>query len=110
MNIKVLSSKRGITLLQSGETIVIHSSFYGVVAEGTRTSEHYNNDCSIRSIYNLNVCNWCGYWDLNSIIKREVKKWELNSWNVNECIINLTIIKDEEMALRQNVRLNLEKY
>jgi hypothetical protein len=108
MNIKVLSSERGITLLQGSKNVVIHSSCYGVVAEGTRETVHNEDWSYCKAVYNLTICDWCGYWDLKSIITRGIKKWEKSAWKMNDCEITYITAEDQQMHLNKTVDLILK--
>lgn len=109
MNIKVLSNERGITLLHgSNGQIAIHSSCYGLVAEGNRVTEHNKDYSYCKAVYTLNICDWCGYWDLKAIIKRGITKWEKNDWNMDDCEINFNVVKGEEMNLHKTVDIVIE--
>ena len=107
MNNKTLSTERGITLLENGNQIIIHSSYYGVVAEGTRETEHNDDYTFSKAIYHLNICEWYGYWDLKSIIKRGISRYEKNDWKMDLVEIYFNTIQGQQMHLNKYIELNL---
>ena len=77
MRIDILSQKRGILSLYDGKKYIIFSQCLGVVAESSKIERFNNSDYTENSAkITFNICDWCGYWDLKSIITRGIKKLE----------------------------------
>ena len=78
MNIDILSQKRGILSLYDGKKYIIFSQFYGIVAESSKIERLYDEENHHEKAVKITfkICDWCGYWDLKSIISRGVKKLE----------------------------------
>lgn len=77
MNIDILSQKRGILSFYDGKKYIIFSQCMGVVAESSkieRTDDEDHHEKAVKITFK--ICDWCGYWDLKSIISRGIKKLE----------------------------------
>ena len=85
MEIRKISNERGIYAIYDGEKYLIYSEFYGMVAKSTRIERDNEND-----IVNIDfiMCDWSGYWNLATIIKRGVKKLECQ-WVYKKVNINI---------------------
>lgn len=104
MEIKVLSSQRGIISIYDGAKYVIYSEVYGVVAESTnikRTDEQVTID--------FDICYWLGYWDLKSIITRGIKKLE-QRFLKKDVKINYKTDYNHQMSLNKNLIMETSNY
>ena len=106
MEIRTLSEKRGILSFYNGDRYIIYSTFYGVVAESTEIIRDEETD---DVIINFDICDWCGYWDLKSIISRGINKAEKQFINKN-VKINYNILRDQQMHLNRNIKIETIKY
>lgn len=106
MEIRTLSEKRGIISFYNGDKYIIYSTFYGVVAESTSIlRDNETDDVTI----NFDICDWCGYWDLKSIISRGINKAEKQFINKN-VKINYNILRNQQMHLNKNIKIETVKY
>lgn len=106
MEIRTLNQTRGIISFYNGDKYIIYSTFYGVVAEST---EILRNDETNDVTINFDICDWCGYWDLKSIITRGINKAEKQFINKN-VKINYNILRDQQMHLNRNIKIETVKY
>lgn len=106
MEIRTLSEKRGILSFYNGDRYIIYSTFYGVVAESTEIIRDEETD---DVIINFDICDWCGYWDLKSIISRGINKAEKQFIDKN-VKINYNILRDQQMHLNRNIKIETIKY
>lgn len=114
MEIRVLNNERGIYATFDGEKYTIISSYYGVVAFSTsirRNGDYWENkvlnsknDTEIDFI----ICDWCGYWDLKSIITRGVKKME-SQFVTKKVVINYEVMPGTGNSLPYNWEMKIEK-
>lgn len=107
MEVRTLSEKRGILSFYNGEKYIIYSTFYGVVAEST---EIIRDDDRSNVIINFDICDWVGYWDLKSIITRGINKAERQFISDKKIKINYNILRDEQMHLNRNIKIETVKY
>ena len=77
MVIRTLSEKRGIRMLYDGSKYIIWSDYYGVVAESTKIERKGGLAEPEKEVEIwFDICEWYGYWDLQSIISRGITKYE----------------------------------
>lgn len=97
MEIRKISNERGIYAIYDGEKYLIYSEFYGMVAKSTRIERDNEND-----IVNIDfiMCDWSGYWNLATIIKRGVKKLECQ-WIYKTVNINIERRTDGRQNLKE---------
>lgn len=114
MEIRLLSPQRGITALYDGDKYIIHSSFYGVVAE-SKPIKRYEYDKKTGELLHydnveieFDICEWFGYWSLKDVITRGIKKIE-REWK-NEATIVYNTIEGEQEHLRRHLKITTEKY
>lgn len=114
MEIRLLSPKRGITALYDGNRYIIHSSFYGVVAE-SKPIKRYEYDKKTGGMVHLDditiefdICEWFGYWSLKDIITRGIKKIE-QEWE-HTATITYNEIKGEQGYLHRHLKMTTEQY
>lgn len=101
MEIKTLSKERGITAIYNGEQYLIHSSFYGFVAKSTKIDRSQDtHDENGKVLIDFDMCDWMGYWDLATIIKKGVKKMERQFIN-KQVYIQITRRTDGRQALKE---------
>lgn len=98
MLINIISKDRGIYSIYNGKQYLIYSSFYGMVAKSILIQRDNENDV-VDIVFDM--CDWSGYWDLASIIKRGIRKLE-NQWVYKR--VNIDIVK------RKDGRQNLGEY
>ena len=98
MTIKLLSKERGIYTIYNGDKYLIYSEYYGMVAKSILIQR--DNENNVVDIV-FDMCDWSGYWDLASIIKRGIRKLE-NQWTYKK--VNIDIVK------RNDGRMNLNEH
>lgn len=98
MTINIISKDRGIYAIYNGKQYLIYSSYYGMVAKSILIQRDNENDV-VDIVFDM--CDWSGYWDLSSIIKRGIRKLE-NQWVYKK--VNIDIVK------RKDGRQNLGEY
>lgn len=113
MEIRLLSKDRGITALYDGDKYIIHSSYYGVVAESKPIERFTTNE--VGEFVHLDnfeiefdICEWFGYWSLKDVITRGIKKIE-REWK-NEATITFNTIEGEQEHLHRRLVVTTEKY
>ena len=97
MVIRTLSEKRGIRMLYDGSKYIIWSDCYGVVAESTSIKRTRADGCFNDGEVDIefDICEWYGYWDLQSIITRGIAKYE------NQIIPKAVVIKYHKVEGQQ---------
>lgn len=111
MIIRTLSQKRGVIALYDGKKFIIWSECYGVVAESTSIKRGRSDGCFNDGDVEIDfdICEWFGYWDLQSIITRGITKFE-NEYVPKAVIIRYHKVKDEQMYLHRSLKMETEKY
>lgn len=110
MLVETLSQKRGIISFYDGKKYIIFSTFYGVVAESTsitRTDDDEGHEKSVKIVFD--ICNWYGYWALEPIITRGIRKSEKTF--VNKAVnIEYNRVENTENHLDKRLVLSTEEY
>lgn len=111
MIIKTLSPKRGITALYDGNKYIIWSECYGIVAESTEIKRTRADGCfnDEEVQIDFDICEWFGYWDLQSIITRGIAKME-NEFVPKAVIIRYHKVEGEQYSLKRHLKMETEKY
>lgn len=111
MEIILINKKRGLTALYDGDKYIIHSSYYGVVAESNKIERHYDNKSLEHSVHIcFDICEWFGYWSLSDAISRGIKKLERQFIEDKQVDVSFVIKKGEESHLRRHLKISTEKY
>lgn len=109
--IDVLSDKRGILSLYNGKKYIIYSQFYGIVAESEEIQRHYDSDnCEASVSITFTICEWIGYWDLKSIIKRGITKLERQYIEDKAVNIEFKTAEGQQMHLNKRLNYSVEDY
>lgn len=111
MEISTINKVRGLTALYDGHKYIIHSSYYGVVAESNKIERHYNDndrECSVHICFD--ICEWFGYWSLSDAISRGIKKLERRYIDDKRVDIGFRIQEGEESYLKRHLKMTTEKY
>ena len=106
MRLKCISNKRGIYLLYDGNKYVIHSEYYGVVAESTKIERLEKEN---KVIIDFDICEWYGYWALKPIITKGIKDEE-SMYIERQVIINYNTITGTENSLKKYLKFDLLDY
>lgn len=108
MIIKTLSQKRGITALYDGSKYIIWSECYGIVAESTEI-KRFDGELRSEVEIHFDICEWYGYWDLQSIITRGIIKME-TEYVPKSVIIHYHKVEGEQYSLKRHLKMETEKY
>lgn len=109
--ISTLSKTRGIISLYDGKKYIIWSEVYGIVAE-SNTIKRYREDNGGEKEVNIffDICDWCGCWDLRSIIRRGIKKLECR-YIEKDVKIEFNVVGDMGMCyLKRALKFESEAY
>lgn len=110
MEIRTLSEKRGIISFYNGDQYIIYSTFYGVVAESTNIERIENEDGDEKTVViDFNICDWCGYWDLKTIISKGINKAE-KQFVDKKVVINYNVLRDQQMHLNKWLKVETKEY
>lgn len=111
MEIILINKTRGLTALYDGDKYIIHSSYYGVVAESNKIERHYDNKSVEHSVHIcFDICEWFGYWSLSKAISRGIKKLERKYIEDKVVSISFNIQNGEQNHLKRHLKITTERY
>lgn len=111
MEIILINKNRGLTALYDGNKYIIHSSYYGVVAESNKIERHYDDNSIERSVHIcFDICEWFGYWSLADAITRGIKRLERRYITDKTVDIAFKIHEGEQSYLKRHLKMTTEKY
>lgn len=107
----LINKNRGLTALYDGDKYIIHSSYYGVVAESNKIERHYDENNCERSVHIcFDICEWFGYWSLTDAIIRGIKRLERRYIADKQVDIGFLKQEGEQNHLKRHLRMTTEKY
>lgn len=107
----LINKNRGLTALYDGDKYIIHSSYYGVVAESNKIERHYDENNCERSVHIcFDICEWFGYWSLTDAITRGIKRLERRYIADKQVDIGFLKQEGEQNHLKRHLRMTTEKY
>lgn len=111
MEIILFNKNRGLTALYDGGKYIIHSSYYGVVAESKAIERNYDDHSQERSVHiTFEICEWFGYWSLTDAISRGIKKIERRFIDDKQVDIAFEIQTGEQSSLKRHLTMETVKY
>lgn len=111
MEIIIINKNRGLTALYDGDEYIIHSSYYGVVAQSNKIERHYDENSRERSVHIcFDICEWFGYWSLSDAISRGIRKLERRYIEDKQVDIEFIVQNGEQNHLKRHLKMSTEKY